>query len=50
MIDYRRNLHDTAPGFPFIEISPLALLTDPQGISCSPAIRTTDIGVCRAAG
>ena len=31
MIDYRRNLHDTAPGFPFIEISPLALLTDPQG-------------------
>ncbi len=31
MIDYRRNLHDAAPGLPLVEISPLALLTDPQG-------------------
>lgn len=31
MIDYRKNLHDIARGFPLIEISPVALLTDPQG-------------------
>ena len=31
MIDYRKNLHDVARGFPLIEISPVALLTDPQG-------------------
>lgn len=31
MIDYRKHLHDTAQGFPLVEISPLALLTDPQG-------------------
>ncbi len=31
MIDYQKNLHDSAPGLPLVEISPLALLTDPQG-------------------
>ena len=31
MIDYRKSLHDAAPGLPLVEICPLALLTDPQG-------------------
>ena len=31
MIDYRKNLHDAAPGMALVEISALALLTDPQG-------------------
>lgn len=31
MIDYRKNLHDAAPGITLVEISALALLTDPQG-------------------
>lgn len=31
MINYRKSLHDAAPGLPLVEISPLALLTDPQG-------------------
>ena len=31
MIDYRKSLHDAAPGLPLIEICVLALLTDPQG-------------------
>ncbi len=31
MINYRKNLHDAAPGMPLLETSPLALLTDPQG-------------------
>ena len=31
MMDYRKNLHDAAPGLQLVEISPLALLTDPQG-------------------
>ena len=31
MIDYRKTLHDAAPGISLVEISPLALLTDPQG-------------------
>ena len=31
MIDYRKNLHDAAPGISLVEISALALLTDPQG-------------------
>ena len=31
MIDYRKSLHDAAPGLPLIEICVQALLTDPQG-------------------
>ena len=31
MIDYRKNLHDAAPGMALVEISALALLTAPQG-------------------
>ena len=31
MTNYQKDLHDAAPGLTLVEVSPLALLTDPQG-------------------
>ena len=31
MTNYQKDLHDAAPGLSLVEVSPLAVLTDPQG-------------------